>query len=245
MKKLFFFSQKALLFASMLTLAACSSDDDEPSVKTTTVTFEEPVWAQYIDSPQYYGPLLYGDGTYAWTDPATSLSSELSNDYADGFYWGGGIAISNYIHNADLKTANYEKQLAVAASNGSKNFAVACSRAYFYFKDNSTHIIESMRISPTAYVLNTVKNGNDFSKPLTGASDYYSVIATGYVGDAVTGKVEIRLVDNGVIEEGWRNVSLASLGQVNRVEFTYDGSDKGAYGLNTPQYFAFDDVKIR
>ena len=118
MKKLFFFSQKALLFAGMLTLAACSSDDDEPSVKTTTVTFEEPVWAQYIDSPQYYGPLLYGDGTYSWTDPATSLSSELSNDYADGFYWGGGIAISNYIHNADPKISAPAKRHNAEAAGG-------------------------------------------------------------------------------------------------------------------------------
>ena len=51
-------------------------------------------------------------------------------------------------------------------------------------------------------------------------------------------------INNVVVAEGWRNVSLASLGQVNRVEFTYDGSDKGAYGLNTPQYFAFDDVVV-
>lgn len=238
------FAQKAMLFVGMLAFTACSSDDDEPVVKKSTVTFEEPLWLQYIDSPQYYGPLLYGDGTYSWTDPATTLTSELSNDYADGFYWGGGIAISNYIHSSALTSATYEQQLAVASSNGSKNFAVACSRAYFYFKDNNTHVIESIRVSPTAYVLDIIKNGNDFSQPLTGASDYYSVIATGYVGDVVTGKVEIRFVDNGVVAEGWRNVSLASLGQVNRVEFTYDGSDKGAFGLNTPQYFAFDDVVV-
>ena len=31
---------------------------------------------------------------------------------------------------------------------------------------------------------------------------------------------------------------------VDRIEFSFDGSDKGTFGLNTPAYFAMDDFTV-
>lgn len=31
---------------------------------------------------------------------------------------------------------------------------------------------------------------------------------------------------------------------VNRIEFDFEGSDSGAYGLNTPAYVCIDDIRI-
>jgi hypothetical protein len=42
----------------------------------------------------------------------------------------------------------------------------------------------------------------------------------------------------------WTQVSLASLGKVNKIEFSLTGSDTGEYGFNTPAYVCIDDVKI-
>lgn len=56
-------------------------------------------WSDLIDSPQYMGPLTYGDcmtSMYMWWDEGnTSLSHIFPNNYAFCF-WGGGHAISNY-----------------------------------------------------------------------------------------------------------------------------------------------------
>jgi hypothetical protein len=42
----------------------------------------------------------------------------------------------------------------------------------------------------------------------------------------------------------WSWFDLTSLGTVDRIEFSFDGSDKGSFGLNTPAYFAMDDLTV-
>ena len=56
-------------------------------------------WSDLIDSPQYMGPLTYGDcvsAMYWWYDEG---NTELMHVFPDNYaycYWGGGHAISNY-----------------------------------------------------------------------------------------------------------------------------------------------------
>ena len=57
-------------------------------------------WSDLIDSPQYSGPLMYGndgmDAMYYWYDEG---NTELYHMFPDNYsycYWGGGHAISNY-----------------------------------------------------------------------------------------------------------------------------------------------------
>lgn len=235
-----------LALVAALVFVSCEDNDDIkfPYVESNTVTFEGTYWNALVDNPQYYGPMLYGDGTYGWMDETTTLSSELTNDYGDGMFWGGGIAISNYI-DANVTGADYNKQLAVPVSNGSATFAVVNSHAFMSFKDNTPRIVESIKIAPTTYLLNVEKNGNYGGAPLTGAADYFKVIATGYNGDVKGGTVDLYLTKNGVIQEGWETVLLAGLGYVTKIEFTFAGSDTGDWGLNTPAYFAFDDVVVK
>ena len=57
-------------------------------------------WSELIDSPQYSGPLLYGndatDAMYYWYDEGnTGLYHMFPDNYAYCF-WGGGHAVSNY-----------------------------------------------------------------------------------------------------------------------------------------------------
>ena len=58
------------------------------------------MWSDLIDSPQYGGPMLYGndamDAMYFWYDEG---NTELYHMFPDNYafcYWGGGHAISNY-----------------------------------------------------------------------------------------------------------------------------------------------------
>lgn len=208
-----------------------------------TVTFEEDAWSTLIDSKQYNGPLLYGDNAknYTWTDATTGLGSKLTLAWGGSYGFAeGGVAISNYV-DADIQNhATYEYQLAVPVSNGSKNFAVVYCDASMSFADNAKHVIKSMQIAPTTYVLGVVTNGDGYAASLKESGNFTITIT------ADNGKtVDVDLARDGNIMTTWTTVDLSSLGAVNSLSFTMDGSDKGDYGVKHPKYFAFDNVVVK
>ena len=110
-------------------------------------------WSSLIDSPQYGGSMLYGDGSgfdtlekaYKWTDSGnTELSSRLCNGYGSYCYWSGGHAVSNYASSDFVTNGDFNHQLTVykagaegdvrtgGGHNGSNNFAV-----HYGYKDKS------------------------------------------------------------------------------------------------------------
>ena len=224
-------------------------------------------WSSLIDSPEYGGELLYGDSMYdmeaeyEWTDTDnTMLKSGIvgDDDYEMWSYMLGGCAVSNYTL-ADVKQGSFMTQLSVPASagvnggyNGSSNFCVCFDGSNFMpmypsleFADGKARVIDHMYIAPTAYLLNSMMYGDGFSKPL-GDDGWFAVTATGYdADDEETGSTTFYLYQNGKAVDNWTKWDLSSLGEIVRTEFKCSGSDTGAYGLNTPAYFAFDDVAVR
>ena len=110
-------------------------------------------WSSLIDSPQYGGSMLYGNGSgfdtlekaYKWTDSGnTELSSRLCSGYGAYCYWSGGHAVSNYASSDYVTNGDFNHQLTVykanaegdvrtgGGHNGSNNFAV-----HFGYKDGS------------------------------------------------------------------------------------------------------------
>jgi len=227
---------------------------EDSDFKGTSLNFAgELNWSSLIDA-QTGGPMLYPDSfngeedeIYNWYDQGnTEVYSELSNTWMDGCYWGGGIAISNYI-DADSNNGDSDHQLSVPKSNGSDNFAVAyCSgNTTLTILDGKTHVIESMLISPTTYQLNVAKNGNGSAKALTEEGDYLTLTIHGMVGTTEKATVDVDLARDGVFMEDWTNIDLTSLGEVDGLLFTMDSNDTGDWGINQPVYFAFDDLKVR
>lgn len=103
-------------------------------------------WSSLVDSPQYGGKLLYGDGgngafaedeAYKWNDTGnTFLTSMVNNSYGTWAYWNGGMAVSDYVGSV-LGDLDYNQQLTVynhdvntqagrvgGGHNGSDHFAV-------------------------------------------------------------------------------------------------------------------------
>ena len=68
---------------------------------------------------------------------------------------------------------------------------------------------------------------------------------TGYKGEVATGSVTVDMAKDGAFLESWRKVELSSLGEVTKLGFTMDGSDKSSYGVKQPKYFAFDNVVVK
>lgn len=207
-------------------------------------------WSSLIDEQQNNGTLLYPTDKaaplYGWYDENnTEIMSTFTNSWGDNKFWGGGIAISNYI-DSNISNGDTDHQLSVPASNGSDNFAVTYCTAEFSFADGTTHEIESILISPTIYQLNVSKNGNAYAKALTEEGDYLSIVFTGYNNDVASENVvKFDLVRDGNFIETWTEVSLLALGQVDKVVLTMESNDMSYGYLNQPQYFAFDNVKVR
>ena len=123
-------------------------------------------WDALIDSPQYGGPLLYGEydeqswsyhADYKWEDPITGLEFRGFPDY-----WGsvcfasGGEVISNYVV-PNPYGADYNRQLEVPiAPPTGNNFIVhfgddniLSPKSYLYFNDGKARRITSLKFIPT------------------------------------------------------------------------------------------------
>ena len=275
MKTKVWMTAAAFVCCCVVTLTSCSKTDnpvtpggdDEPESTVRVLTFEDQDykagdnlvgkrnWTSLVDDAQYGGSLLYesDDEEYYWNDENNTFLAFHTVFYP---FWSGGQAISNYVE-TDITKADYTLQLAVPTNgghNGSKNFCVHFGYSGYtgptglpaiYFMDGVERVIDHMYVVNTSYTLNSLKNGDGFSQPLP-ADGWFKIIATGYdANDNVTGTAEFFLAKDGNIVDDWTLFSLAGLGKVLKVSFDVDGTDKGDWGLNTPGYFAYDDVTVR
>ncbi|MCR4922267.1 MAG: DUF4465 domain-containing protein [Bacteroidaceae bacterium] len=243
----------AFLLCAGMAVTACDNDDDEiaPSEQqqnTMTLTFEESKWASLIDNPQYYGPLLYGENakSYAWTDETTQLHGGMTNAWGGMYGFSeGGIAISNYIDKDTDSPRSYDVQLAVPVSNGSKCFAIVYCEADLTFADGVAREIQSMDIIGTTYLCSVAKLGNEYAKALKNKGDYVNLVITAYNGEQQMGTSKVALAMQGGVLDKWFTQPLSALGKVTRLHFSMEGSDASFGYLNTPTYFAFDNVVVK
>jgi hypothetical protein len=101
-----------------------------------------------------------------------------------------------------------------------------------------------------------MRDGDPFAKQFGGASgsdpDYLALTIHGLDGDGVeTGSVvfhlaDYRFADDGLdyIVTGWTFVDLSGLGPVAALDFSLESSDASFGFLNTPAYFAIDDLVV-
>ena len=98
----------------------------------------------------------------------------------------------------------------------------------------------------TTKLNNKINNSNGFSEPFA-KGDLYKLIVIGMdENGAEAGRKEVVLAkDDDYALESWEKVDLSSFGKVLMVYFNLSSTDVGDYGMNTPAYFAFDDVAVR
>lgn len=216
-------------------------------------------WSSLIDA-EYNGPLLYPaeQTLYRWSDENnTFLASMLPNNYGDYQYWGGGEALSNYVLEA-FGTATYQNQLSVAyrhpetgfgGHNGSRNFCIHNgfvnndTPSSLYFSDGKARVIDHLWVINTAYVLKSTLEGDGFN-PAFGENDFLKIVATGHTADGQTRQAEFMLIQGTSAVMEWTRWELAGLGEIVKLEFDMQGSQNSEYGLNTPAYFAYDDIAV-
>ena len=229
-----------------------------------TITFED---VAMPNEQAYAGP---GGGRY-WAGAVppplgsiaasfTSGGATFANQRTD---WGGGFASWSgfaYADTVDTTTAAFSNEFSAYAgggAGGSANYGVGYVSNY----DAAPRIdfaapleLAGASFTNTTYAALSMLNGDGFAKRFGGSSgddaDWLKLSVTGLdAQDAVTGTVDVyladyRFTDNGLdyVLDDWRYVSLGSLGTVSALTFSMSSSDVGAFGINTPTYFAIDDI---
>ena len=232
-----------------------------------TIDFEGSKWSALIDTPEYGGPLLYGEngsgfyteeGVYEWTDEVTSLHSKLNNAWGSWAYWSGGAAISNY--HCDIADGDSKTQLSLPTetpAHSGDNFLVTYgyddgslyatdSRAILDFLDGVARQIKGMWITNNSYFLHSLTQGDRFNQAATDDT-FIDVTFEGFDAAGISqGIVKSRIQDGKKSLTDWAYVDLSSLGKINTLKINYEFSkdqDNGA-GFAAPAYLVIDDIEI-
>lgn len=189
--------------------------------------------------------------------PTVSRGATFSNSYSATYDSWRGFAISNV---NDTTTPGYGNQYAAITGtdvSGTGTYAVGYDGGSITLPGGERPT--SVRLTNTTYTDLTIRNGDPFSKKYGGASgndaDYLSVTFTGYSGAAATGVTtgattfflaDFRFADNtqDYIVENWATLDLTPLGDAKSIGFSFASSDAGQFGINTPVYFALDNLEL-
>ncbi len=98
-------------------------------------------------------------------------------------------------------------------------------------------------------------HGDDFSKKFGGETgedpDWFKLSITGKNSETETAVVDYYLADyrfdnhtKDYIIQTWQWIDLSTLGAVDTLVFQLSSSDVGEWGMNTPAYFALDQLLI-
>lgn len=203
----------------------------------------------------YAGP---GNGKYYnGSDSAGSLESGgaiFTNNYNATFGTWDGWSVSN---TSDVTTAGFGNQYS-AYAGGAKSgdnygiyyepFMLSPSVS---FNSSVPVVVTGSYFTNATYPALSMLNGDPFAKKFGGASgddpDWLLLTITGVGG---TGKsvdlylADYRFADNSLdyILSDWTWVDLSDLGAVTALQFDLSSSDNGMFGMNTPAYFAMDDL---
>lgn len=157
-----------------------------------------------------------------------------------------------YSNKTDTVTPGYLNDMAAITGDGVgagyDNYAVGYDNATLRF--NTAQQMQSVYLTNTTYAYRAMHDGDDgnevpFIKGPFVDGDFYKVIIKGLDnnGNAISTK-EILLGDGTNIIGTWTQFDLSDLGLVYGLNFTLDSSDFSQYGINTPAYFALDNLTV-
>lgn len=240
-------------FVTIAALLAFTS----PVFSNINVTFED----KTVPAQGYYNG---ADGAAGFTSGGASFN----NAYDSTFGSWGGFAYSNKTDTTTPGYANQYSAYAGSGAGGSANYAVGYVDTFTPAiptitlpAGDSTPL--SIAVTNATYPALVMKNGDasfgvsPFAGPGISTNDlngdWFKLTISGYdATDLLTGSVDFFLADyrfanpaQYYIANTWVTVNLSALGtDVSKLKFTIDSSDKGVFGINTPTYFAADNLAV-
>lgn len=246
------------ILCGLIALAVVVVADRSPA---STVTFE----GLPLGNPATDGSTQYGaTGTYYWDGSSgsgnfTVEGATFVNTYTALYDSWEGFAYSN---TTDTTTGGYGNQYSAIAGGGAGGSSVYAV-GYQPFSGVWSMTLASAQsfsgrgicVTNTTYDALDMKNGSGFTKKFGGAtgndSDWFKLTIEGWNGGSSVGSVDFfladfRFADNSkdYIVNSWQWVDLSSLGTIDELRFGLSSSDNSSYGMNTPAYFALDNVGV-
>lgn len=189
----------------------------------------------------------------AYLDPPTSGGGFTSGGITflnDGSF--SGFSASTTMDSTTPGFGNQYSNITGSGAGASAGFGVAFSNSTILLPTAGT--VLGAEFTNTTYAALSMLNGDAFAKQFGGASgtdpDFFRLLIEGIddVG-ASTGVVELMLADYRFVDDSldfvldeWLFLDLTGLGVVRELRFDFESSDLGVFGINTPTYFAIDNL---
>jgi hypothetical protein len=175
--------------------------------------------------------------------------------------WGPGWSYSNV---SDTSTPGHLNAYAAFTGTGFGGTGIYALATSFvpnsaYINLPSSHWAQSMRITNATYTALSMRDGDSFAKKFGGETgndeDFLRLIVTGFSETNATGSAvaqtelmlaDYRFADNSLdyILDEWAFLDLTSFTSARSLGFALVSSDNGAFGMNTPAFFAMDHLAL-
>lgn len=210
----------------------------------TTVTFDDELTATDTFNNGSDGDTLFNIDDFLFP---------VNYDTSFGGYWAGGFAVSNRTDTVDGSFMNlYSARTTPEVNNGylvanlaegpvtiSTGFEITTDRTFEY---------ASIDVTNTTYAFKSMRDGDMFAKQFGGPTgddpDYFFIRFSNGVVDIDHYLADFRFEDNAqdYIVDEWETVDLTPF--QGGMSFTMElfSSDTGAFGINTPLFFALDNL---
>jgi hypothetical protein len=197
-----------------------------------------------------------------------SGDASFQNSYNTGWgYWESGFAYSNEgdttVSPSDYMTQIFQSKAGVG-NDSSIIFAVGQQGAVVNLIPGFADAVGGIYITNTTYAYNSMALGDSFAKKFgdtassphsapgvnQGFPDWFKLSIVGYTGGMATNDTvdfylaDFRFTNDSLdyIVKDWQFVDLSALGIIDSLQFILTSSDNGSFGMNTPAFFALDDL---
>lgn len=185
------------------------------------------------------------------TGSSTTFTSGGATFYYDAPYgdccWSG----FTYSNRTDVTTPGYLNDGSAITGDGvgagQDNYAVGFSEGA-HLEFGSPQGLVGAWFTNTTYAFLAMRDGNDgntpaFVKGPFGPGDFFTLTVTGLdAGGNPLSSLDVALASGADVLDHWLYVDLSSLGTVSGLRFSFASSDMGPFGVNTPSYFAMDNL---
>lgn len=164
-------------------------------------------------------------------------------------FW-SGIAVSNHTDTINGTFTNEYSNIVGGGINGSKNFGVCYEKGTIIV--DTQQILTGFYVTNTTYTYKTIKNGSAFSKKFGGVTgndpDWFRLKVMNFSKGKRSDSLWFYLADyrnsdntKDYIINSWEWIDLKGFKASDSLELTFESSDTGQFGMNTPAYVALDD----
>lgn len=202
-----------------------------------------------VDQDYYNG----SDSAGGFIDAGVLFRNNFT-DFGEFTSWDGFA----YSRVNDTETPGFFNQYAAITGtdfSGKGTYAVAYVNEFASLSVQEPVTFGGFYVTNTTYAALSMQNGDDFSKKFGGLDgadpDFFRLSIQGYLLGNRVNALTFYLADftsdkaaDDYILTDWSWVDLSELGTVDELRFSLTSSDTGRFGMNTPAYFAMDNLTI-